>query len=74
MQKEIIAKQRRILDLEQALVRSQQEVNRLKEERDRLIEISNDLRAQLNKSKQTVSEYKGMLRKAQNDRSMDALP
>jgi len=74
MQKEIIAKQRRILDLEQALVRSQQEVNRLKEERDRLIEISNDLRAQLNKTKQTVSEYKGMLRKAQNDRSMDALP
>ena len=74
MQKEFIAKQRRILDLEQALVRSQQEVNRLKEERDRLIEISNDLRAQLNKTKQTVSEYKGMLRKAQNDRSMDALP
>ena len=74
MQKEIIAKQRRILDLEQALVRSQQEVNRLKEERDRLIEISNGLRAQLNKTKQTVSEYKGLLRKAQNDRSMDVLP
>ena len=47
-----------------ALAKSQQELTRAKAERDKLMEISNDLRAQLNKAKQMVSEYKGLLRKA----------
>lgn len=74
MQQEIIAKQRRIYDLEGTLVRSQQEVHRLKAERDRLVEISNDLRAQLNKTKRTVSEYKGLLRKATNSLETEVDP
>lgn len=56
------------------MARSQQEVTRLKAERDRLVEISNELRAQLNKSKQTVSEYKGLLRKATNSLETDVDP
>ena len=74
LQQEIIAKQRRIYDLEGTLVRSLQEVHRLKVERDRLVEISNDLRAQLNKTKRMVSEYKGLLRKATNSLDTDVDP
>lgn len=51
MQQEIIAKQRRIHDLEGALIKSQQDLTKLRVERDKLVEISNDLRAQLNKAK-----------------------
>lgn len=61
LQKEIIAKERRAFDLERRLQQSANEVQRLKDERDRLVQISNELRAELNRTKRTVSEYKGLL-------------
>ena len=51
LQKEIIAKERKIFDLERRLSYSAEEVRKLKDERDRLVEISNDLRAQVKKYK-----------------------
>jgi len=39
------------------------EVRKLKAERDSLVAISNELRAELNKAKRTVSEYKGIVQK-----------
>ena len=61
LQKEIIAKERRAFDLERRLQQSANEVQRLKDERDRLVQISNELRAELNRTKRTVSEYKSLL-------------
>lgn len=62
MQQEIIAKQRRLFDMDGKLVAAQREILKLKDERDRLVHISNELRAELNKAKRTISEYKGLLR------------
>jgi hypothetical protein len=50
MQSEIISKERRIGDLEKKLRQRDEEIERLKGERDRLVLISNDLRAELNQS------------------------
>ncbi len=44
----MIGKERRIFELERKLKQKDDEIERLKEERDRLITISNDLRAELN--------------------------
>lgn len=38
-----------------------QEVGRLREERDRIIQISSDLRAELNKAKRMISDYKAQI-------------
>lgn len=48
MKQEIVSKQRRISELERRLRVREQESDRLKSERDRLVAISNDLRAELN--------------------------
>lgn len=48
MKSEIVSKQRRISELERRLRVREQECDRLKSERDRLVAISNDLRAELN--------------------------
>lgn len=48
MQREIIAKERKIAELERRLRARDDEVERLKVERDRLIAISNELRGELN--------------------------
>lgn len=61
LQKEIIAKERRIFDLERKLRQSTDEVRKLKDERDRLVQISAELRAELNRTRRTVAEYKGYL-------------
>ena len=61
LQREIIAKERRIYDLERKLQQNMLEVGRLKEERDRIIQISSDLRAELNKAKGMISDYKAQL-------------
>ena len=55
MQKEIISKERRIFELEKKFSLSKDEVGRLKLERDRLVEISNNLRAELIKTKSKLN-------------------
>jgi len=45
MQREIMTKERKIGDLEKKLRGRDEDIERLKAERDRLIAISNDLRA-----------------------------
>lgn len=56
MQAEVIAKERRIGDLEKKLRQREEEIERLKGERDRLVLISNDLRAELNQSQRRILE------------------
>ena len=56
LQQEIISKERKVFDLERRVAASAGEVIRLKEERDRLVFISSDLRAQLNKAKRQIYE------------------
>jgi predicted RNase H-like nuclease (RuvC/YqgF family) len=48
MHSEIIHKERRINDLERKLRQREDECERLKQERDRLVAISNELRGELN--------------------------
>jgi hypothetical protein len=48
MSKEMINKERRISDLEKRFRVKSEECERLKVERDRLVNISNDLKAELN--------------------------
>ena len=60
LQKEIIAKERKVFDLERRVNQATGEVIKLREERDRLVNISNDLRAELNKAKRQISELKRM--------------
>ena len=55
LQKEIIAKERKIFELEKKLNMSKDEINKLKLERDRLVEISNELRAELMKTKSKLA-------------------
>jgi hypothetical protein len=45
LQREIIAKERKTFDLERKLVAASEELNKLKQERDRLIQISSELKA-----------------------------
>ena len=61
LQREIIAKERKVFDIERRLRQSADEVRKLKDERDRLVQISNDLRAELNRARRTISEYKGLV-------------
>ena len=49
-------KDAKIWELNQKLQRKEEQINRLKEERDRLIQISNDLRADLNRSQRLVND------------------
>ena len=58
LQREIISKERRMFEIERTLRVRDEEVRRLKEERDRLVSISNELRAELNRSKRVISELK----------------
>ena len=44
-------------------------MHKLKDERDRLVQISNELRAELNRTRRTVSEYKGLLQKPDGSKS-----
>jgi len=48
VQQEIIQKERRIFELERKVKAKDDEIEKLKAERDRLVSISNDLRAELN--------------------------
>jgi len=57
MQQEIILKERRIGDLEAKLRSRDESIQRLKTERDRLVTISNDLRAELNTTQRRLIEY-----------------
>lgn len=57
LQKDIISKERRIFDLERQLLYMNSELNKLKTERDRLVQISAELKAELNKVKRSASEY-----------------
>ncbi len=50
------SKDRQIRDLESRISSKDNEIARLKEERDRLIQISNDLRADLNRSQRLVND------------------
>ena len=43
-------------ELESKLSMKEEQITRLKEERDRLIQISNDLRADLNRSQRLVND------------------
>lgn len=56
MQQELIAKERRIGDLERKLRQREEEIGRVKAERDRLVVISNDLRAELNQAQRRILE------------------
>ena len=56
MQREIMTKERKIGDLEKKLRGRDEDIERLKAERDRLIAISNDLRAQLNQAHKRITE------------------
>lgn len=56
MQREIIMKERKIGDLERRLRARDEEVERLKVERDRLIAISNELRGELNIAERRLQE------------------
>jgi len=56
MQREIIAKERKIAELERRLRARDDEVERLKVERDRLIAISNELRGELNVAERRLIE------------------
>lgn len=56
MQREIIVKERKIGDLERRLRARDEEVERLKVERDRLITISNELRGELNVAERRLLE------------------
>lgn len=58
LQREIINKERKAFELEKNLSQKSAEVNRIKDERDRLVNISNDLRAELNKTKRTIYDFK----------------
>ena len=49
-------KDAKIWELNQKLSRKEEQIIRLKEERDRLIQISNDLRADLNRSQRLVND------------------
>ena len=69
LQKEIIAKERKVFDLERRLRQSADEVRKLKDERDRLVQISNELRAELNRARRTISEYKGLLQNPDGGKS-----
>jgi len=56
MQQEIMKKERRIAELERKLKSRDDELERLKQERDRLVQISNDLRGELNIAQRRVLE------------------
>ena len=56
MQSEIIMKERKIGELEKKLRSREDDVDRLKSERDRLIMISNELRAELNLAQRRIVE------------------
>jgi len=67
LQREIINKERRAFDLERGLVQKQAENQRMKEERDKVLEISSNLRAELNRAKRSVLEYKRIAETTQQD-------
>jgi 3-methyladenine DNA glycosylase Tag len=50
----VIQKERRIFDLEKKLRSKDDEIDRLKAERDRLVVISNELRAELNNAQRLL--------------------
>jgi hypothetical protein len=56
MHSEIIHKERRINDLERKLRLREDECERLKQERDRLVAISNELRGELNIAQRRLLE------------------
>lgn len=56
MQAEIIHKERKINDLERKLRQREDECERLKQERDRLVSISNELRGELNIAQRRLLE------------------
>jgi chromosome segregation ATPase len=56
MQQEIIKKERRISELERKLRSREEDLERLKQERDRLVQISNDLRGELNIAQRRILE------------------
>jgi len=52
---------KRIQELERKLRHKEDEVSRLKQERDRLVDISNELKADLQSSQKLVMQYKDSL-------------
>ena len=50
-------KERKIIDLERRLKAKEDEIDRLKAERDKLAAISNDLRAQVNMAERRILEH-----------------
>lgn len=56
MQAEIIHKERRINELERKLRQREDECERVKQERDRLVAISNELRGELNIAQRRLLE------------------
>lgn len=56
MQAEIIHKERRINELERKLRQREDECERIKQERDRLVAISNELRGELNIAQRRLLE------------------
>jgi len=61
LQREIINKERRAFDLERQLQNAFAEIQKLRAERDRLVGISSELRAELNKARRSVYEYKRLI-------------
>ena len=61
IQQEIIQKERKIFDLERRLRHKDEEIDKLKAERDRLLQISNDLRAELNNTQRMLQEREQMM-------------
>lgn len=56
MHQELLQKERKISELEKKLRLRDEELTRLKDERDRLVQISNELRAELNNSQRRLFE------------------
>jgi len=68
----MIFKERRIFELERKLKAKEEEVEKLKEERDRLISISNELRAELNTAQKQLTLYKDSLEDNRGRHTSDA--
>lgn len=61
LQKQIIQKEKVIFELERKLTASRDQILKLKEERERLVQISSQIKAELNKKQALIQEYQSQL-------------